>query len=180
MKVSVIIILMGVSGSGKTVVGEALAARLCWAFEDGDNWHPSSNIEKMRHGIALTDDDRAPWIRSLHDAIKKWIAEKRDVVLACSALREWYRKALREGVPHQESIRFVYLKGTYDEVDQRLRGRVGHFMPESLLKSQFAALEEPDPSEALVVDLAQPVSAIVDSIFNGLRLDTPGCAIGRR
>jgi gluconokinase len=92
-----IIIVMGVSGSGKTVVGEALAARLIWAFEDADNWHPASKIEKMHRGAALTDDDRLPWIRSLSSAVQKWIGHQRDVVLACSALRECYRNALREG-----------------------------------------------------------------------------------
>lgn len=169
-----VIVLMGVSGSGKTVVGEALAARLGWTFEDGDSWHPSSNIEKMRQGIALTDDDRAPWLRCLHDAIKAWIAAKRDVVLACSALRRRYRDALREGIRPGEPLRFVYLRGTYAEIDRRLRGRVGHFMPEMLLESQFAALEEPDPSEALAVDVAQPVSAIVDAIVTGLGLGLIG------
>lgn len=168
-----VIVLIGVSGAGKTVVGEALAARLNWSFEDGDKWHPASNIEKMRRGIALTDNDRAPWLRSLRDAITKWIAERRNLVLACSALRQRYRTALREGIRQPESLRFVYLKGTYEEIDQRLKSRVGHFMPEVLLKSQFAALEEPDPSEVFVVSVTQPVSAIVDRIISGLGLDAP-------
>jgi gluconokinase len=165
-----VIVVMGVSGSGKTVVGEALAKRLAWVFEDADSWHPASNIEKMQSRVALTDEDREPWIRSLSNAIRDWIAEKRDVILACSALREWYRNALREGVPDRESVRFVYLKGTYEEIDRRLSVRVGHFMPESLLKSQFAALEEPDSFEALVVDISHPVATVVDSIVTGLRL----------
>jgi gluconokinase len=125
-----VIVVMGVSGSGKTVVGEALAKRLAWVFEDADSWHPASNIEKMQSRVALTDEDREPWIRSLSNAIRDWIAEKRDVILACSALREWHRNALREGVPDRESVRFVYLKGTYEEIDRRLSVRVGHFMPE--------------------------------------------------
>ena len=91
-------------------------------------------------------------------------------MLACSALREWYRNALRERVIDPESVHFVYLKGTYEEIDRRLSVRVGHFMPKSLLESQFAALEEPDSSEALVVDISQPVASIVDSILAGLRL----------
>ncbi len=143
-----VIIVIGVSGSGKTVVGEALAARLNWLFEDADNWHPASSVEKMHNGEALTDADRGPWLRALNRAVLAWIAEKRDVVLACSALRKWYRNALQEGVFDRESVRFVYLKGTYEEVDRRLSGRVGHFMPGSLLESQFAVLEEPDASEA--------------------------------
>jgi gluconokinase len=165
-----VIVVMGVSGSGKTVVGEALAERLAWTFEDADNWHLASNIEKMRSGAALTDEDRKPWIRSLSNAIRDWVAEKRDVILACSALREWQRNAFRGGIPNQESVRFVYLKGTYEEIDRRLKARLGHFMPESLLKSQFAALEEPGASEALVVDIHHPVATIVNSIVTGLHL----------
>lgn len=165
-----VIVVMGVSGSGKTVVGEALARRLNWAFEDADDWHTAPNIEKMHRGEALTDEDRKPWIRSLSTAIQKWIADNRDVVLACSALREWHRTALREGVPDPESVRFAYLKGTYEEIERRLRFRVGHFMPESLLESQFAAMQEPDSSEALAVDVSHRVATVVDSIISGLRL----------
>lgn len=165
-----VLVVMGVSGSGKTVVGEALAMRLNWVFQDADHWHPASNIEKMQSGVALTDEDREPWIRSLSRAVRNWIAEKQHVVLACSALRKWHRNALREGVHDRESVRFVYLKGTYEEIELRLSHRTGHFMPESLLKSQFAALEEPDSSEALVIDIGRPVSAIVDSIVTRLRL----------
>jgi gluconokinase len=165
-----VIVVMGVSGSGKTVVGEALARRLGWAFEDADNWHPASNIQKMQSGVALTDEDREPWILSLNSTVRNWIADKRDVVVACSALREWHRDALREGVSDRISIHFVYLKGSYEEIGRRLRLRVGHFMPESLLESQFATLEEPDSSEALTVDVSQPVATIVDSIVSGLRL----------
>lgn len=166
-----VIIVMGVSGSGKTDVGEALAKRLGWVFEDADNWHPASNIEKMQSGVALTDKDREPWLRSLSSAVRNWIASERDVVLACSALRKWHRNALREGVPDRKSIRFVYLKGTYEEIDRRLRLRVGHFMPESLLESQFATLEEPGASEALVVDFGQAVASVVDSIVTASSWD---------
>lgn len=165
-----VIVVMGVSGSGKTAVGEALAARLNWGFEDADNWHTASSVAKMHNGEALTDEDREPWLRTLNRAIGSWIADKRDVVLACSALREGHRNALREGVLAPESIRFVYLKGTYEEIDRRLRLRVGHFMPESLLSSQFAVLEEPDSSEALAVAVNQRVAIIVDSIVARLQL----------
>jgi gluconokinase len=165
-----VIIVMGVSGSGETVVGEMLARRLNWIFEDADNWHPPSNIGKMQRGAPLTDKDREPWLRALNGAVRNWIADKRDVLLACSALRERYRNALCEGLPDRESVRFVYLKGTYEEIERRLSVRAGHFMPESLLRSQFAALEEPDCSEALVVDVSRPVATVVESIITGLRL----------
>ena len=171
-----VIVIMGVSGSGKTVVGETLAARLGWAFRDADDWHSPANIEKMRQGVALTDDDRLQWILALGDAIQNWTSDNRDVVLACSALREQHRAMLRERDPRRESLRFVYLKGTYEEIDRRLGSRAGHFMPESLLKSQFSALQEPDPSEALIVDVCRPVSAIAAAIIQGLRLQPPGSA----
>jgi len=164
-----VIVIMGVSGSGKTVVGSELAARLGWAFEDADDFHPAANVEKMRGGVALTDEDRVPWIRSLCRAVREWTDHGRDVVLACSALHRWHRDALRDAVRDTASIRFVYLKGDYDEIDRRLRDRVGHFMPESLLKTQFATLEEPDASEALAVPIDRPVSAIVDSILAGVK-----------
>jgi gluconokinase len=165
-----VIVVMGVSGSGKTDVGRALAGRLGWVFEDADNWHPASNIGKMQSGVALTDADREPWLRSLSNAGRNWIADKRDVVLACSALRKWHRNLLRDGVPDPKSIRFVFLKGTFAEINRRLRLRVGHFMPESLLESQFATLQEPDASEALVVDVSQSIASVVDSIIADLQL----------
>lgn len=170
---SMVIIVMGVSGSGKTAVGEALAKQLHWQFEDADHWHPASNIQKMHSGAALTDADRNPWLRALNAAIRSWIAKQLDVVLACSALRNSHRAALREGIPELESVRFVYLKGTYEQIDARLRARVGHFMPESLLKSQFATLQEPDAADALVVDINHTVPAIVDFVVSRLGLGTP-------
>jgi gluconokinase len=166
-----IVILMGVSGSGKTSVGRVLADRLRWAFEDADDWHPAANVEKMRSGIALTEADRAPWIAALANAIAGWVAGRRDVVLACSSLRKWYRDALRSAASDPQIVRFVYLKGTYDAIDQRLRARTTHFMPESLLQSQFATLEEPDQAEALVIDVSLPVDAIVETIISELHLD---------
>ena len=165
-----VVILMGVSGSGKTAVGQALAARLDWAFEDADDWHPASNVEKMRTGHPLTDEDRAPWLQSLNAAIQKWIAEHRNVVLACSALKRSYRQALRAGIANSDAVRFAYLRGTYQEIDHRLRDRHAHFMPESLLKSQFETLEEPDTSEAFAVDSSEPVRTLVDTIIRSLRL----------
>jgi len=166
-----IIVVMGVSGSGKTVVGTTLAAHLGWAFVDGDDFHPAVNVERMRRGVPLTDHDRMPWILSLRGALQEWSRDGRDVVLACSALRRSHRDALRGAVPDARAIRFVYLSGEYEEIDRRLRLRAGHFMPESLLKSQFQTLELPDPSEALAVGIGPPVTEVVDSIVTGLHLD---------
>lgn len=168
-----VIILMGVSGAGKTVVGQTLAARLAWAFEDADNWHPAANVEKMRRGIALDDEDRKPWLEALNRGIREWIANGRNTVLACSALKTRYREMLRSGVRDPAFVRFVFLKATYEQIDQRLRERHGHYMPESLLKSQFETLEEPSAAEALIVDAWQTIPAIVDEIIGRLHLSAP-------
>src|SRR5258706_16199988 len=155
---------MGVSGSGKTAVGKALAARLGWTFEDADDRHPPANVEKMRTGVPLTDEDRRPWLRGLSEAIGAWVSEGCHVVLACSALRKWHRDALRSGVADGGSIRFVYLKGTYDQIERRLPLPVRHFMPGSLLPSQFDAFEEPDAAGALIVPGRPPVRALLDAV----------------
>ncbi len=165
-----VIILMGVSGAGKTVVGQALAERLGWAFEDADNWHPAANVEKMRNGIPLNDHDREPWLQALNCAIREWAADGRSTVLACSALKARYRETLRSGVRNAAAVRFVFLKASYDVIDARLRDRRGHYMPESLLKSQFEALEEPPAAEALIIDASQTVATIVDEIIARLHL----------
>ena len=162
-----IVVLMGVSGSGKTTVGKALAERLGWRFDDADALHPAANVDKMRHGVPLTDEDRTPWIRAVSGLVHDRAVDGQDVVVACSALRKWQRDALRAA---GGDIRFVHLAGDPREIDRRLRARVGHFMPESLLQSQFDTLEVPDPTEALVVDVGPPVAAIVESILRGLHL----------
>src|SRR5258708_33807693 len=120
-----IVVLMGVSGSGKTVVGEALATRLNWAFEDADHWHSAANIQKMRRGVALTDADPEPWLRSLNGAVRKWSAVKHDVAWACSALRESYRELLAESVDTPEYIRFVNRQGHYEDTNPRMDIRAG-------------------------------------------------------
>jgi gluconokinase len=163
-----VIVLMGVSGSGKTAVGEALAARLEWSFADADDLHPPANVERMRSGVPLTDADREPWLRSVNLALRGWLAARRDVVLACSALRRSHRATLRTGVPDDGSLRFVYLRAEPEELDRRLRARRGHFMPASMLESQLDTLEEPDPAEALSVDVQRPIPAIVDAIVRDL------------
>ncbi len=135
-----IFFVMGVSGTGKTTVGKLLAQILCIPFFDGDDYHSKENIEKMASGVPLNDDDRAEWLRSLNDLAKEHIS--RGCVIACSALKKRYRHVLSEGIGH--SVRFVYLKGSISEVQKRLENRKGHFMPKTLLQSQFDALEPPE------------------------------------
>lgn len=165
---------MGVSGAGKTAVGAALAARLGWAFVDADDLHPVANVEKMRRGIPLTEEDRIPWIRALARAVAEWSRTGRDVVLACSALRRSHRDALRAGASDPGSIGFAYLAGGPADIGPRLRARIGHFMPASLLQSQLDALEAPDAAEALAVPIGAPVGETVDAIVAGLALDPAG------
>jgi gluconokinase len=162
-----IVVVIGVSGVGKTTVGVALARRLGWVFLDADDFHPAANVAKMRRGIPLTDDDRRPWLDALGGELGRRAAAGDDVVLACSALHRWHRDALRASAP---DVRFVYLRAGYEEIDRRLRARTGHFMPESLLRSQLDTLEPPDATEALAVDAAAPPDTIVDAIVRGLAL----------
>jgi gluconokinase len=159
-----IVIVMGVVGAGKTTVGRLLAEQLCWEFADADDFHPPANVEKIRRGVALSDADREPWLQRLREAIVQWVAEKHDVVLACSALKRSYRKELEVG----PGIRFVYLKGSADLIAKRLRVRHGHFADEKILASQFADLEEPDGSA--MVDIASTPEQIVAEIRNKLSL----------
>jgi gluconokinase len=153
-----IVIVMGTTGSGKTTIGSLLAKRLGWEFVDADDFHPPANIEKMKHGIPLTDADREPWLNALHDKIVQWIADRRNVVLACSALKQTYRDELRAG----PEVKFVYLKGSYELFSRRVLARKGHFAKQDLLASQFAALEE--PADAIVVDAASSSEEIVSEV----------------
>ena len=158
-----IVVLMGVCGSGKTTVGLALAQELGWDFLDADAFHPEANVAKMANGIALTDDDRWPWLDRLVVEMRAVNDRGKHVVLGCSALRQAYRDRLsRAG-----ELRWVYLKGDAATIEPRLASRRGHYMPPSLLASQFAALDE--PSGALVVDIRQSVAAQVASITTSLR-----------
>lgn len=150
------IVVMGVSGSGKTRVGRALARALKLPFLEGDDFHPPANIAKMHSGQPLSDADRAPWLAALNQALQERHARGQAVVLACSALKESYRQQLQQaGV----ELRFVYLHSSADELRQRVENRRTHFMPASLLQSQFDALEEPE--HAIRVDALLPVGAIV-------------------
>ena len=157
-----IVVVMGVTGSGKTTIGVLLAQRLGWEFVDADSFHSPANKEKIRQGIALDDVDRAPWLRALREAMESCAAEHKSVVLACSALKRSYREELC--IPGE--TRFVYLKGSYDLISQRLRHRHGHFASETILASQFAALEEPE--RAITVDIDHSEDEIVGEITKRL------------
>jgi len=160
-----IIILMGVSGSGKTTIGERLAQTLGWPFYDGDQFHPPANIAKMQQGMPLADADRWPWLQALRTHIETCICQGVSAVLACSALKQGYPEYL---VIDETEVKLVYLKGDYDLIHERLAHRRGHFMPPELLASQFAALEEPE--QGVVVDIVHPPETIVALIREQLRV----------
>ncbi|MFZ0200650.1 MAG: gluconokinase [Candidatus Sulfotelmatobacter sp.] len=161
-----VVLLMGVSGTGKTTVGHLLASELVCDFADGDDYHPAANVEKMRSGIPLTDADRDPWLKALRQLIAGWVGTGKNAVLACSALRRAYRDVLRIS----PEVRLVYLRGTPKLLQQRLHARRGHFMTERMLQSQLETLEEPKESEqALVVDIDQSPAQIVAEIRAKLR-----------
>lgn len=164
--VATVLVMMGVSGSGKTTVGERLAHRLGWPFKEGDDLHPPENVAKMKAGRPLTDEDRAPWLTAVAEWIDVWRHAAVSGVITCSALKRDYRRALGEGRPE---VRFVYLKGEAALLSQRLADRRGHFMPASLLASQFHDLEPPTAVEgAIVIEVDQPVEAQIESILRSL------------
>jgi len=155
-----IIVVMGVTGSGKSTVGKLLAQRLSIPFIEGDDFHPAENISKMSQGIPLTDEDRYPWLQSLSTELK--LHEKKDgVVLACSALKEDYRERLQLGLT--QPIVWIYLEGTEELIKERLKQRQGHFMPDSLLKSQFATLEKPSHAYCFSIE-RRPEEIVADII----------------
>lgn len=159
-----IIVVMGVSGSGKTTIGRRLAERLGWSFRDGDDFHPPANIAKMRQGLPLTDEDRAGWLAALAGLIGAQRAEGRALVLACSALKQSYRRQLGAA----PDVQYVYLRGGADLILARMQARTGHFMGPAMLVSQLAALEP--PADALNVDITPAPDAIVDGIMQALGL----------
>jgi gluconokinase len=172
-----VLIVMGVSGSGKSTIGEMLAARLGWNYEDGDRFHPASNVAKMSAGQPLTDEDRWPWLRAIADEIDRVCEAGRHAVIACSALKRAYRDVLVHG---RNDVRIIYLDGTEALIAGRLAGRKGHFMPPGLLASQFKTLEPPGEGEnPLTVSIDAPVEAIVDDIVRRLR-QTPAASSAPR
>ena len=155
-----IIVVMGVAGSGKTTVGTMLAEAMTCQFLEGDSLHSRENVEKMSQGIPLTDADRAPWLAAIHSRILEVFERGQDLVVACSALKQQYRALLAKDVP----VTWVYLKGSPALIRARLEHRPSHFMKADMLASQFDAFEE--PSDALVVDVSMPPSAIVEHILS--------------
>ena len=162
------LVTMGVSGSGKTTVGKALAQRLAWPYEDADTFHPASNVAKMSAGQPLTDEDRWPWLKAIAAEIDRVCDAGEHVVIGCSALRRAYRDILVHG---RNDIRIVYLKGTQQLIADRLAARKGHFMPPELLTSQFQTLEPPGSDEhPVTASIDASVDAIVDDILHQLKL----------
>jgi gluconokinase len=162
------LIVMGVSGSGKSTIADKLAERLRWSYEDGDKFHPASNVAKMSAGHPLTDEDRWPWLQAIADEIDRVCRAGQRAVIACSALKRAYRDILVHG---RSDVRIIYLKGTQELIARRLATRKNHFMPPGLLDSQFRTLEPPDTREnPVTVSIDAPVDAIVDAIIRGLRL----------
>jgi gluconokinase len=161
-----IIILMGVSGSGKTTIGQHLARELSWPFFEGDQFHPPQNVAKMSAGTPLTDEDRRPWLDRLAQLIDDCLAHDQPAIIACSALKHRYRRQLRRADPR---VRFVYLKGQYDTILQRMQQRPDHFMKPEMLRSQFDALEPPTGDEAITVSIEEDVATIVATIRDALK-----------
>ena len=160
-----IIVLMGVSGSGKTTVGKMLATQLEWSFYDGDDFQPKDNLTKMEQGMPLNDRDRRPWLLAIHNLLVGLSAKRGRSIIACSALKQDYRDLLVTGL---QGIRFVYLKGEYAILEDRLKRRQGHYFKAGLLGSQFEILEEPE--DAVTVNVDNPPEAIVARIRKDLVL----------
>jgi gluconokinase len=156
-----VVIIMGVTGAGKTTIGSSLAETIGWRFVDSDTLHPAANVEKMRAGISLTESDRAPWLASVHALVGRAIERREPLIVACSALARRYRIAIAGDL---RGVRFVYLNVPERIATARTAHREGHFAPPAIVAGQFAALEEPAPDEAVIVDGTQPAQQIVAAI----------------
>ncbi len=158
-----VLILMGPMGCGKSTIGKMLAEKLGWSFYDGDDFHPKENVEKMRAGVALTDEDRKVWLEKLHRNIQHWLRDKQNSILACSALKRAYRDIL--GVD-QDTVKTVYLKGSYELLRARIEERQHPYMDKNLLRSQLESLEE--PKDGLTVDISATPETIIRIIVEHL------------
>ena len=162
-----VVVMMGVSGSGKTTVAQGVAARLGWDVIEGDTFHPSANIAKMSSGNPLDDADRLPWLQAIAAAIDAHLAAGKSAVVTSSALKRAYRRIL---IGTRTNVPLVYLQGSRQLIGERIAARKGHFMPPALLDSQFATLEEPGPDEhPIVVSVSPPPAVIVEAVITGLR-----------
>jgi len=155
---------MGTTGAGKTTVGEILSRELGWEFADADNFHSPENVVKMSKGIGLTDEDRKPWLAALRKKIARWVADGKNGILACSALKKTYRDELTVG----PEVKWVYLKGTFGEISKRVAARQGHYAKQDLVVSQFAALEE--PADAMIVDVSRSPEEIASEVRKRLNI----------
>ena len=162
-----VVLVMGTTGAGKTTVGKLLAARLRWTFLDADDFHPPANIEKMKHGIPLTDADRFPWLEEIHTELVRLSLNGTNIALACSALKQSYRDQLSAEL----DMRIVYLRGTYDTMRRHIEARHGHFAGEAILAGQFADLEE--PKNALALDVSHSPEQLVTEMIANLHLAEP-------
>ena len=163
-----VIYIMGVSGSGKTTIGQQLSARTGYPFYDADDFHPKENIAKMNAGIPLTDEDRRPWLEIIHDFVSRKISAG-NIILVCSALKQAYRNRLSKSM--EANCRWVFLQGDYHTILDRLKKRAGHYMPPSLLQSQFDALEI--PADAIRIDIRQDPETIIDEIISTINDAAP-------
>ena len=159
-----IVLVMGVSGSGKTTIGEALAKELAWLYLDADDYHPKANVDKMRAGVPLDDADRRPWLDAINRMLRALQRDGRSVVLGCSALKEAYRERLSGAL---RDFHVVYLRGEFDLIEERVKTRTHRYMPASLLRSQFDALEP--PRRAIEIDISMPVGESVRLIKESLK-----------